>query len=977
MNENKPNIESHNDTTNAKKSRLSFPLNPSTNKNDSNQLNRRHTLVPNRSILKPNIDGNHTINLVSDTNLRENRRVSFAPEVTLHKIDYSRSNEQKKLKKRNSIGGNIPQQPKLNTTQYIWKSNNNTITNRNNFQENEQEPPKLDSPVLDSQHHFIIDEDSTTQTMEMSVELTQEILKQQKEIKKQSEIEKNEKDTDSANSLKDVFDKVEEEINLDKNYIDNDEKEIDMELTETFNGPKLDPNNTTDVSMDLTEPQFQERNDSNDLVASHIQNEINVSDDNETMEFTQPIPNASSSLVDTEKNEEGQIRKDELNEQSPKQGNVITNRPEHMLADQFETSQMELTQPIFSNIEKNSKVELVEDEETMDLTQHRSIVEPEDGNNETGLASELQLSTVFEVSEPPTSDHDHNNNTLHESNRNTSIIPSQFVKDDKEIKPIDKSDPYIKGEKNEQPTDTSINTTSDAETSLIGTEMIPLAEVTGEFTDTIDEYDSDNSLADDNHVNVSLDHFLHDVNVQFYDNIGPSEHEINKTLLFTPDLKSSPLSINSPTSSSSTSSTSTPFNSINKRENVIEYIDACTNIPYYHYIIHLINQYQSSIQSISTMVNTFSNDVLESNPIAIREYYQQSDDVKVDLCTNYQAIATFTRKQAKCQNMRFVSGLLEQLILSYERANQLLEEELSKALDWRRGVLIERQKMIEKKVQLNECIKKLDELRDNWNSINIEQIKKVNTNLRKYKNNKDNIKLQILNASNEVNNKTEVLSSKKDKKDKLIKEIQELKSKVSERKIPSQQELSNLRIRLKELEEIKGVKFIPAPDMTLLISSRLKVVFRKVAENNYKIDLQVEDIEQFAPFVGLINMFVEKNQKRETKTPPIMFLKDIIMQWKQLIIIWKDLSMIHYLYKSNVGNNCFKFNFNFIDKSQHSNTVSIEGKLDNILDLDAQIFVQFNTSPVFINNIGNTEIIKELKKVFGEDNCIINRFVIA
>lgn len=973
MNENNPYIESQKNRTNDRKLRLSFPLNPSVNKNDnSKHLNRRHTLVPNRSILKPNMDENHTINLASDTILKERRRVSFAPEVTLHKIDYSRSNEQKKLKKRNSIDENITHSPKLNTSQYLWKFNNNFNIDGTKSQDTED-----NSPVLDSQKNFIIDEDSTTQTMEMSIELTQEILKHQKEIKEQSQKEETQNDMDSTNSLKDVFEKAEEEIKFDENYLDNDEKEIDMELTETFNGSKIDPNNTTEVSMDLTETQLQQQKDSNDFFGSHIEAKINVSDDNETMEFTQPIPKASA-----ENDGKGQTEKEETKDQIQNHEEEITSQSEKTNAEQFETSQMELTEPISFSIEKTNEIEPAhKNEKSMKLTQLKNKIESDNGNDEMSLVSEHQLSTVLEVSEPTTSDHDCNTNSLQENNQNISIKASQFIEDGKEIQPINEPNPVNEDEKNEQLADNSINTTSDMETSLIGTEMVPLAEVTGDFTENVEEYDSDNSLADDDHVNISLDQFLYDVNVQFYDNIGPSEHEVIQTLNFTSDMKSSPLSVTSSTTSSFTSptstSTSTSFSNSNKRANVIEYIDACTNIPYYHYIIHLINQYQSSIKSISTMVNTFSNDVLESNPTAIREYYQQLDDVKADLCTNYQAIATFTRKQAKCQNMRFVSGLLEQLILSYERANQLLEEELSKSLDWRRGILIERQKMIEKKVLLNDYIKKLDELRDNWKLINIEQIEKVNNNLREYQDNKESLKSQISDASKEVSNKTKALSSKKEKKDRLIKELQELKLKVSGRKVPSQQEISDLRDRLEKLEQTKGVKFMPDSDMTLLILNQLKVVFIKVADNNYRVDLQVQDIKKFEPFVWLVKKFVKKNQEKEKNIPPIMFLKDLITSWRQFITIWKDLSTIHYLYKSDVGDNFLKFNFYSINKSKYHNTISIEGKLDNILELDTPIAVQLKTCSLFNEDVYKTEIINDLKKVFSNGNSIIDRFVIS
>ena len=936
-------------------SRLSFPFNSSIKENGVSSTNRRHTLVPNRSILKPNMEGSNTINLISDTILKERRRVSFAPEVTLHKIDYSRSNEERRVKKRNSLNGQIQSQtPKLNTSQYIWKSyqaaDNSKAEIPDQYAVTKDE---IQSFTSDLPNKFTIDEDSNTQTMELSAELTQEILKHHNRMKEQHSQVGEEAGNDqfkSQNSLQDVFEEAEQEINSDK-VGEHNADEIDMELTETFNKgvANFDSSNLMEISMDLTQPS--DSRESKEL-KSNTNEAINTDDDNDTMELTQPVS------------------KD-------------TAEPVHLEPMQVEHSQV-ITPTLLPEIDLAN-----DNDETMEFTQPISYTSS--GKNKDDVFSEEdKLSVVFEASEPPTSDQpDIASGHINLENKEISIQSTPFQialpqkstskfahESDRELEKLEDND--------ERAADNSFvenkDLTSDMETSLIATEMVPLADVTADFTENVEDYDSDNSLVDDNHVNVSLDVFLDNVNVQFYDNIGPSDNEVNQTLVFNSDLKSSPFSEISPASSSATSTSTTSTVSSTKRANLIEYIDACTNIPYYHYIVHLINQYQSSIQSISTMVNTFSNDVLESNPTAIREYYQQAEEVKVDLCTNYQAIATFTRKKAKCQNMRFLSGLLEQLISSYERANQFLESELSKALDWRRGILVKRQKMIERKVELNQYIQKLDTLRDNWNSINIEKIKKANESLRLHGNKKVIIKKSISDQSKLVSYKTKSVSDKKMAKEKLLREVESLRKQVSSSTVPSETNLKALMSRLHSLEESKSIKLLPGAAIALLILKKLKAVFYKTDSDMYEVELSVTDIKSFAPFSQLLAGFIARQQKIVNQSKTVEFVKQLVESWRNFIRIWKELLTINFLYYSTIMDSSFQFQFDFEDstRSQRSK-VLVEGNLEDLLEPKKEVIVKLVKEGSWEENeqMNMPYVLDRLKQTFDNKNSIVNRFAIS
>lgn len=1000
------NLKSNDGNTPIK--RLSLPLGSAPFTEEPLVPNRRHTLVPSRSILKPNIDGNHTINILPNVP-KEIRRVSFAPEVTLHKINFSKANEDRKSKRKGSLLGTSTQSSvsKLSTSQFIGKVYPTTelvetAPKRNNFSSvsnnlTKDIPNELDTP---SKPQFVIDDD--TQAMEMSVELTQQILKQQEQMKEQND--KNvepENISDARNSLRDLFDEVDEELN------ENDEQ-VEMELTETIQYNPQNPqelDQTKDLSMELTqtahmvpvltsEPlpnaKYDNKNDEEILLNTRAELGLPINTDNVAdeemmaMEFTQPI----QSIVD---DGASAVEATEFSQMEFTQPIVVSNNQSIVSMNQVHDKQL------FSK----DNVSLAE--ETTDMTDEESVMEftqpisKEQEENEVPIiTSDDKLSVVIEVSEPPTSayseskeyekvvmDVDNNMKNMEQhalEMEETEIFKSpQKLGISNSITNKDSQD-YGSVQNESQITEESFlndRDTSEMESSLIGTEMIPLAEVTADHTENQEDYDSDNSFTDDNHVNVSLDVFLNDVNVQFFDNIGPSESEIEQTLVFNPDSRSS-LASSSPSTVSSNSTTSTPTTHLhNKKSNLIDYIDACTNIPYYHYIVHLINQYKSSIQSIATMVNTFSNDLLESNPTAIREYYQQIDEVKNDLCTNYQAIATFTRKQAKCQNTRFVGSLLGQLSLSYERANQLLEADLAKAIEWRRGVLIERQHMIERKVELDQYIQKLNALKDNWSSINVENIKKSNEELRSNRSQIQETKHDIAETSESITLKNSLLLEKRARKERLLQEIKELKLKINKSKVPTKQDLGALRDQLLELEKEKSIKLVSTDNITFLIMNSLQVEFKKMSEECYTTIITLENKEKFNSFLPLIEEFLFQYQGNRTDLSTTMdFIKSLASEWKKIVSLWKDLLKISFLHSGTIENNMFKFEFSISDPiGLEESTFFIEAKLSDLLDLEKAVNIKVvngNENSKFKEN----ELLDNLKKPFDNKNSVINRLIV-
>lgn len=881
--------------------RLSLPV--VTKDVSSASFNRRHTLVPGRGILKAAMDENNTISVMTDILTKEKRRVSFAPEVTLHKINYSKANEGRKLKRRSSLTGTIVTQetsdiePKLTTSRYLGKIYESPAPKKTTFEVTDENNQNSYEFLEEKQDQFIVDEE--TQTMEMSLELTNQIKKQQDVIRQQITSEENTQFTPSThNSLRDLFEEVNQELNPEIDDLlhtdsaaDQDIDSEEMDMTETFHIKR----------MDESEPKVIDEIS----VANKIDSFNVISDEDQTMEFTQPIHKDVDYPVDEESGT----------------ANV---------------SEMELTQPVLIKADKEPLNE--EDDRMMNGSD----------NEET-----MELTTAINEKFSTTHKHEDefigSNETLNKSSENveenehlilsenTSSVPlnvpnslsSLTEKEDLQSKA---NSPYID--------DANVSVVSDKdssemETSLIGTEMVPLAEVTVDMTETEDAYESDHSFSDDNYVNISLDVFLHDVNVQFFDKIGPSENEVDQTLAFNPEFRSS---ISLSPSSMSSSVTSTPSSALSSnpdsKSSIADLIDACANIPYYHYLVHLINQYKSSIQSISTMVNTFCNDLLESNPTAIREFYQQGEEIKLDLCTNYQALATVTRKQTKLQNIKFVSGLLEQLSLSYERVNETIETELSKTLDWRKSVLIERQKMIEKKVELDQELQKLNVLKDSFASIDMEKFMKNKAEIDMYEERKSQAKKKIAECDELINQKILSLDNKKIKKNQLLEDIKLLQEEVDKHTIPTVSDLELLNEKFSKLELEKDIKLIDSESQFYLFSERLQVQFKPYSEDLDLVMLSYKDSTEFTPFDAIADLFVTSNQKTIKHSEQIDELKKLVHSWKQFILLWKDLLMIHYLYSCMINDEQFEFSFDISNKTKHFLKFKVKGNTQHLFSSD-------------------------------------------
>lgn len=880
--------------------------------------NRRHTLMPLRSILKSS--GN-------DPTITMNRRVSFAGQVSVHKFQVSSASR----KKPKSSAPLVPS--KLSIHDYMKRRGDvnfnvqdsiNEMNDRSHDEDMEKQE-RINKEIADLhamkyQNNNEIHEDNSTQTMEMSVELTNQIKEQQKAVLEQSEEDLDDLDdnNEETDSFRELFEDLDDDLDDDGQNSQGD----GMELTQPIQPiPILESPEIERAMLELEETATMELTQPVKLAINTETDDMSENTGIIDMEMTQPINKGSEIEIDD------QTETMEIDSKM-----VIPPGPEIEVDEQTQTMNLTQIVQLLPRQESSESPIAQMDESTMEFTAHIQNIPQEaehipSPSEDTEITfNPVPLSTVAEISEPA---------SLESSSTNDVTVDQQ---------PIVSTPPRIA-----QPSNTHENANSSVGEISFVTEMIPLADVSDTSLIQSDNFESADILEDDdNYVNVTLGTFLRDINVQFYELIGPSDREIQETLNII--RSDSNIPTDSPSTSSNLSTSSTPLKSQSvateeRRQTLLDYIDAANNILYYHYLNHIINQYMASIGTISNMVDKFSTDVKESNLLTMREYYNQSIEFKSDLRTNYQAIASFTRKQSQNENMQFISGLLEQLISSYDKAKGDLTIELEKAIDWRKDVLIERQQMIEKKMDLSKVVERLLKVKNQWAMMDIPKWKETTEKIKVVSSENKLLENDIQSLTNIKDQEQIKLQGLKDVKIQLVKEVTGLTDQLESMKMPMDIELNQLTNQLKDLEIKSGIRLISESPLGFIVNDDLKVIF---SESTLDVNLQILRLRHFEPYEQLVELFISKFIEGNAKTEPFLFIKNLKLEWHKFKQLWKDLATLYYIYPTVVNHDGLTVDFQF-------GKLKFNCSFDDLLDESKQIKVEI------LNNGNDDELRKKLE----------------
>lgn len=680
---------------------------------NTKKINRRHTLQPLRSILKPTVDDYNTIAVIPGN--KEKRRVSFAPEVTLHKITHYTRYPDKALR-RSDVQALVGPQRRMSlppvTGTFFKKSKldefmKNFASGRlslgalpNNKQlESTSQHEILAEKITNGNSSDEIDEDNSTQTMDLSTEIVAVSNNNQlvpQESQSQSE------EPDANDMFQDAVQDLQE---------DDQTTVMNME---------------TSVPLPTVSPKVEEipplKNDSNDSRISII------SDDS------------------TKAMEMGSRR------------STIGRKSTIRLEEADETMAMDLTGSV------NGEIPVIQPEASIEKPTNKRPLEITSAEYDQGHTAKRQRLSI------------------------SSSPQSLIKKDDEDVK----SD--VSKDENKQ--DSGSRTEDAANSSYseqLTTELVPLAEVSNESIRVAPESNIESSLAIEsdydtdemseadseyNYQNVELSEFLNEVGVQFFDFIGPTER-----------------------------ARSVDFDT-SRKASLIEYVKSTNSIPEFRYFEHLITQYRSSIKNIRGIVSDFEKSVGENNPTSIREYYEQTDLLRQDLKLNYQALASFARQKAKKENLAYLMGLLKQLKSSYLDSDALLDVQLEKVLDIRKGILLSQQKLIERKAKLRNELAELVRKRKNINSEDLVKCRNLRATIIEVLSKQKGIKKEI----DSLHEKTSAEEKEVELAERNVALLEEKNGNANDRlqsiRVPSNDELSALQVQLSVLQKSSGVEIV-------------------------------------------------------------------------------------------------------------------------------------------------------------------------
>lgn len=399
---------------------------------------------------------------------------------------------------------------------------------------------------------------------------------------------------------------------------------------------------------------------------------------------------------------------------------------------------------------------------------------------------------------------------------------------------------------------------TDSETDMSMTEIVPLAEVSvfsGEETQE----------EDDDYENVTLNQFLKEVDVQFFDAIGPSDRE-----LVVDDFNQS------------------------YTASLMDYVKAVNSIPEFQYFEHLIGQYQNSIKNIRGIVLDFENSVKENNPTSIREYYEQAEELQRDLKIDYQALAGYARQQAKNENLQYLSHLLDQLKKSYEHLRNVLDVQLVKAIEIDKAVMTRQQELIVKKEELKRQVEGLQQKKHSTSEEERAKCKEVRNAIDRQKSQKADLEKEVELLQEQVVESASAEQTQNEQDNKLQAEIDSLQARLNGLRSPTEGEIEVLQKKFADEEKRSRIKLVS------LDENELTVCVMNAVEVHVDMNTSAREVEvhsqysEFEPLIQEMQNYYQNMQYDSLKE----YLLEVRNSWTKFSSLLHDLRTMRLRYET-------------------------------------------------------------------------------
>ncbi|KAH3664030.1 hypothetical protein OGAPHI_004744 [Ogataea philodendri] len=645
-------------------------------------------------------------------------------------------------------------------------------------------------------------------------------------------------------------------------------------------------------------------------------------DEEDTMEFTQPVPKQTVEPEEEIENSQPMEFTQPIRAADPVDESMELTQP--VKRDEEADTGMEFTQPIRQEVRAPVKAFSVpepDSQEQMEFTQPiREFVKPfsptveatpprqtKTANSTPGSSARSQKIRTDEYGSP-------------QSASKNSVLEFTGLSKPKDI--VESLKQLEEEEEEHKEANTSVDTSA-VDESIIIAEKVPLAEVTMDSENDDDEANYDDE--DDDYVHVTLPQFLNQVQVQFYDHIGPSERELTVT------------------SEGSGS------------QGLHKYVDAVTEFPNFDYFYHLIAQRKSGIDRSQKTIKDFTEGVVNNNPTSVREFYESNDEVQKDLKVNYQALASLARSIAEHGNLVFMTSSLEGLLKSYENRKMSVNSQFADMEDIREAFSEEHQKCVKRRAELSKTLALLQDKQKNLANVDTNRLEELKVQLEAAQARNAALKERKEVLDREISEEGANLKVVSSTLLETTEEDRKLKEELAAIRLPSETELERLHQQFSSIQQSVGLKLVNLTDtrLELQLGNEFEIGI-DLSTGNRTVALRSSNSE----FSGLHKKYVSTLEAM-TGSSLREYLSLVTESYRQFSVLVKELKIVSLYYQFRQFEDRFAFTVAKADKY----SLEVNFAVDQVLSFTSP--VKIHTQLVRLCN----EDVTESAILNGVTNC--------
>lgn len=308
------------------------------------------------------------------------------------------------------------------------------------------------------------------------------------------------------------------------------------------------------------------------------------------------------------------------------------------------------------------------------------------------------------------------------------------------------------------------------------TTTIPLADISTESIDDDDELDQ-------NYIPVSLNDFLKDISIRFYDDLEIGIKSVDRISISLPK--------------------------INDEESYKfdEFVTAMNKMPLLELYDFSCKELTKNIKDGTVLFDQFNQFTMENNPRLFKQYYLSSPNEKLNMKSEFQLIKDYTRLQAKEVWYGWRTQLIKNLIIQLDEKHDTLVQDRLLILE--NLTLINRihEQLKDKFDNLSNQLNQLLQIEKNCNDLNSSDLFSLRNELavtcKQFKENQQNQTLQ----NKELNKLNSVISDNKALINAFTDEINDVEKFLNRNKTYELSEIELLKLKFNFLQSFTNLNY--------------------------------------------------------------------------------------------------------------------------------------------------------------------------